>query len=377
MLERRMWNKFLTVAFLAGLLLPMLAMFGSNDTAWIETVEKRKAAAFPDLPKHMTDAARFTRDIEAFVSDRIGFRKNLIALRNRIDLSIFHKPATPLVVLGKNGWLFFDERMSAADFLGLTPLSGETLANLRHDIERRRAWLAERGIAYIFLIAPDKQSIYPEYLPESLKYFSGTTRTEQFLSTMRSSPAASSVLYPAAALRATKASRDVYYQKDTHWNFVGGYVAYGTVLEHLEKVSGFRQPRLPLTPDTLRDPNAPGGFWGGDLAAMLNVSATVPPPPRWPEIDEDTCAKPPFPQEVDMSPTAPQDRVWTCAADVNDQRLVLFADSFGGFLAPFFAASFSRFHIYAGHPSFEELQKYVDSEKPTVVIEEHVERQFW
>lgn len=379
MSNRRMWDIVLTFSFIIGLLVPMVATFGpkKNDIAWIETVEKRKVAAFPHFPAHLTDFVRFTHDIEAYVSDRIGFRKYLIAARNAIDLDVFRKPASPFVVVGANDWLFFDERRSATDFLGLAPLPGGTLTTLRGEIEKRRAWLAERGIAYIFMIAPNKQSIYPEYLPRALQAFTGMTRTEQFLKVMETSPAASSVMYPAATLRAAKSSGDVYYRGDTHWNFIGGYWAYTAALDQLEKITDLKQPRLALTRDTLKDPNAPNGFRGGDLATMLDVSTAVPPPARWPRISDATCVTPPFPDEVDILPWAPKDRVWTCDADQNGQRLVLFADSFGGFLAPFFAASFSRFHIYAGHPTFEELQAYVENEHPTVVIEEHVERHFW
>ncbi|MEI9865253.1 MAG: hypothetical protein WDN00_12025 [Limisphaerales bacterium] len=31
--------------------------------------------------------------------------------------------------------------------------------------KKRRDWLAKRGIAYLFVVAPDKHSIYPEELP--------------------------------------------------------------------------------------------------------------------------------------------------------------------------------------------------------------------
>ena len=50
----------------------------------------------------------------------------------------------------------------------------------RTAIEGRRDWLAERGVRYVFGLAPNKPSIYPEMLPNHIRRRRGRTRMDRF-----------------------------------------------------------------------------------------------------------------------------------------------------------------------------------------------------
>src|SRR5207249_2328864 len=77
--------------------------------------------------------------------------------------------SSPHVVLGKRGWYFYIANPVGNDFPAIMPLSREGLEAWQHLLEARRDWLARHGSRYLFVIAPDKQSIYPDFLPQSLR----------------------------------------------------------------------------------------------------------------------------------------------------------------------------------------------------------------
>src|SRR5512137_1943070 len=50
-------------------------------------------------------------------------------------------------------------------FLGCNLMSEETMAHWLLMLTERQHWLERRGIAYLLVIAPNKSTIYPEYMP--------------------------------------------------------------------------------------------------------------------------------------------------------------------------------------------------------------------
>ena len=87
------------------------------------------------------------------------------------------------VTLGQNNWLFLSETIP--DYLGYAETSKEDLERWRLVLEGRHAWLAERGICYIFVLPPDKKIIYSEYLPRRFLVAKGETRCEKLLAYMQ------------------------------------------------------------------------------------------------------------------------------------------------------------------------------------------------
>lgn len=380
MFSRRIWDALFAAAFLTSITVPMVIAFVPrwSDTAWIEDVEKRKPAPFPSLSGQRDVLRKLPSDFEAFFNDNVGFRTALIQFRNRVDLRFFRKSPAAKVVLGEGDWLFYNDKPSDDEFLGLAPFKPAELNRLRLAIEKRQAWLAARGITYIFLIAPNKQSIYPEKLPVHLQGDHGATRTIQFLEYMRGSPAESSVVFPSDALSAAKADGELYYHRDTHWNYHGGYTAYRAAVDRLDHISSGGVAPLALAWDDISDSNAPNGPAGGDLANMLHVEpGTTAPAKVVPVIGRPTCGVPAAPAAIEgVSPGTWPDNAWTCASDSRAQRLLLFHDSFGYGMLPFYAATFSYFRDAPRRPTFDEIVKFVEIDHPTVVIEEHVERYF-
>jgi len=154
----------------------------------------------------------------------------MLDLRGRIALRLLHKPSSPLVIVGARGWLFYAGEQSMQNYLHQNSPPAAELDDWASRLQERRTWFAAHGIRYLFVVAPDKQSIYSEYMPRYLAPQHGDTRLDQ-LSRRLFREAAWLDLRPS--LRSAKDSGPLYFQLDTHWNDRGAYYAYRAIMQRL------------------------------------------------------------------------------------------------------------------------------------------------
>src|SRR5262249_28073941 len=135
------------------------------------------------------------------------------------QIALFKEHVARDVVLGRDGWLFYSgEGAGAEPFSGPTgSFTQQELIGYQRLLEQRRDWLAQRGVGYLFVVAPNKQSIYPEYLPPGCNLGPSQHRLDQFLAHMQQHSTVAVVdLRPA--LREAKRLAPTYFKTDTHWN---------------------------------------------------------------------------------------------------------------------------------------------------------------
>jgi hypothetical protein len=129
------------------------------------------------------------------------------------------------VVVGKEGWLFL--RQDTNDVIG------QHTGRVKLDREQRDRWrsvLASRvkvarelGATWLCLVAPDKEAVYAEYLPDDI--VPAPTRTiHQFLALADEVDAP--VIYALEGLTSAKDQGPLFVKTDTHWNQRGAFVAY-------------------------------------------------------------------------------------------------------------------------------------------------------
>ena len=157
----------LMLCFGVLLWLPTLDFFFGLDQTQ-KPDENRAIAKLPVLPASLAGLHDFPAGLDAYFRDHFGFRNRLIRWERRWKHDLFKESASPDVIMGRNGWLFFSGDYMMEHFEGLRVFPAEELRNWQTLLEKRRDWLARRGIKYLFVITPDKQSIYPELLPEWL-----------------------------------------------------------------------------------------------------------------------------------------------------------------------------------------------------------------
>ncbi|MEW6261347.1 MAG: hypothetical protein AB1547_15740 [Thermodesulfobacteriota bacterium] len=349
--------------FLCVLFIPLLA------TIWMpkqetSNLENRRLAIFPDF--NQTSAAFFVKLFEQYFSDHLVFRETLALLHNRILIVGFNKSPLPGFVLGRKGWLFRGSEGSIEDILGKKTLSEDVLETWARKLQGRKNFFEQQGVRYLFFIAPDKESIYPEYLPESLqKRMTKSKRIDQLLAFLQKHTNIP-ILDLRPSLIEEKANRQIYYRTDTHWNYIGGWIAYQRILDIVQ--SWF--PEIRRLDDYSID-TFESRFNQGDLALRLGVADIFHETERVIRVPK-SC--------VTETTLRFNNSSFIKICPTSSRRVVVFRDSFFCFIEPFMSESFNTsIYIWKPWPKMDSydhhwMKEILQEIKPDLVIEEHVER---
>jgi hypothetical protein len=295
-------------------------------------------------------------------------------LRNHIDRLVFDKSPVTSVIAGKEDWLFLANAHSIDDYMGRPTLSAEDLAAWNSMLQDRHDRLAAQGIKYYFFIPPNKQSIYPEYMPS--KIFHGRFHTvDRLLARMSRNGQPDWVIDPRTALLAAKGPTLLYRVMDVHWNEFGAYI--GTVaLTGALRHDGVAvsTPAIPNSQFvmTLAVPS-------GGLAKMIGIESKN----RIMKAVEYTgpalgCGQAnagALVEQLSVLPDRTPDLVTDCPQAGNKTRALIFHDSMVEQMEPYLFAAFGHTRLVWMMPGRDDLLRYIDAEHPDVVIEERVERE--
>ena len=212
-------DRILTAVFPALLGLISLGTIFSWD--FHDFHDFRGSAQQPDITS--VGLYNFPVQFESYLNDHFAFRNTLVRRYNKlIKVRLGHESKKVLTVEG-NRWLFL--KKTILDYLGHMETSTEDLERWRRVLEGRCAWLMERGICYLFVVPPNKATIYSEYLPKQIRMVKEETRLEKFIAYMKENSFVP-ILDLREALFEDKKHRQVYFSTDTHWNGFGIFTAY-------------------------------------------------------------------------------------------------------------------------------------------------------
>ena len=229
-------------------------------------------------------------------------------------------------------------------------------------LEAKYIWLKNQGIQYLFVIAPDKHSIYSEYMPSRINQIGKQTRLDQFLEYMQDSEVP--ILDLRKPLLQAKNYGQLYYKNDTHWNFFGAAIAQHEIMQYIHKY----YPNLYPTDYRVEDFSW-SEITGGDMTAMLNLSdkiKEVAPQLRKPLS---LCN-----QQIIEKNDVPDKSTFSTECHQDAPKALIFRDSFFVFLHPYISQYFAKSLYVWIYPDSKQLEQYVELHHPDIVIEERVER---
>jgi alginate O-acetyltransferase complex protein AlgJ len=287
----------------------------------------------------------FPKSFERYFNDHFGGRSLLIRWNNYLSIKWLGESPLKSILLGKEGWLFYTLDKEMADHQGLVHFSKEELETIRQNIGRQARRLRELGIPYCILVCPDKESIYPEYLPKGFAPAATVTRLDQILGHL--GPEERKVILDVREpLRESKKQYPVYSRTDTHWNSFGAFTAYQKLMESFSASLPGMRP-LPLSDFSLSVKTTNGQ---GDLAEMACLAGWL----------QD--------QEVRMIP-----KTQSLGVGKKISKAVIFHDSFIHTLKPFLEPHFDRIIFQHWGKQFFDFQ-VIERERPTLVVFEIGER---
>lgn len=343
--------------FLIGISLPVCLLHWQATSI----VEQRTLAPFPHFGWSYPELTRFPLAFERFFNDHFGGRFSLIHGYSWLLFSILGVSPTTKVVAGKDGWLFYE--LSRNELAPNRLFTVAELGRWKDHLEAKHKWLQEQGLAYVFIIAPDKHTIYREYLPTRLATkLSSPSRYDQLVDYMKEHSDVPIIDLRSALLEAKK-STQVYRKIDSHWNTIGAAVAQYEIARSLGRLSPFFQPRPYRLDEFLMVDHV-----GGDLSDMMNVVLQE----RIPVLPENRFV--PCESRIEDREIFMRERIFTVCPFETGSDALIFRDSFFTALQPYVSQYFHEATYIWTRPSLAELQKMVLERKPDIVLEERVGR---
>ncbi len=252
------------IMFLIMTASPVITYFFLGQYVDSDNYENRNRASRPILTAENYEV--FPDEYEIYYNDNIPFRNQLIKFHNSIDYFLFHQSSNEDVEIGKNGWLFFSESGSSPieQSLGYWNFTADQLQTIADNLVCTKRVLADFGTEFVLFIAPNKETIYIDELPDYYEVKSCYTSTDQLVDYL-SKETDIKVIYPKQdLLEVKKETPDIYlYHKlDTHWNLAGAYIGARSLAKEL----GMEMPELN---EILLEPKVSSS---GDLTDMLNIT---------------------------------------------------------------------------------------------------------
>ncbi|MBQ7507521.1 MAG: hypothetical protein IJT05_09360 [Lachnospiraceae bacterium] len=221
--------------FFAMLVLPTLLFLLFFRGKEAETYENRTPVAPPNLT--LANLENVPDEITEYYNDNLPFRSTMVSLYSYGIYRVFHDAALPNVVVGKENWLFYDRKddgTNIQDYKGMCQFSEEHLAQIAAQLTEINNSLSSQGCQFILYIVPDKDHIYPEYMPDYIAG-PGPSRSYGLTNYLRENTDLT-VLYPTGELLSFKEENEedsLYYHYDTHWNALGAYLGSKSLLNVL------------------------------------------------------------------------------------------------------------------------------------------------
>ena len=212
--------------------------------------------------------------LDSFLTDNSPFRYQLTALDAGLDYTLFGTSQSDQVLPGRNGWLFYKDGPDAAhpvaNYQGLPSTFDreETLAAAAASLQRLGDTLAAQGCTLVLDLAPSKDRVYQEQMPDGYPIVNAENRTDRFAAYMAAHTDVP-VNWPYAALRAqvlADPDTQLYFKTDTHWNHAGALFGLDGAL------AAAGMETVPFTAYTLGD----NGIQTGDLANVAALYAVLP-----------------------------------------------------------------------------------------------------
>lgn len=128
-----------------------------------------------------------------------------------------------ITLFGNNGYLFHQNQndgTSLHDYIGDNHFSQKELESIAANLENEKKWVEQNGSKFVLLLIPNKETVFPEYMPSYIKREETVTREDQLVEYLRENTDIE-VIYAKDSLMSNKDKFPIYYKTDTHANMVG------------------------------------------------------------------------------------------------------------------------------------------------------------
>jgi hypothetical protein len=358
---KRVDNLFFFV-FLIVLFLPSLDSFiGFLPTN--ENNEKRVLLNEESSKNLYSKVHNYISDYDRNFSGRTALIKLFINLKMLLPEK---NPLPQKVVLGKNEYYFLSDFNCMDDYRNIKKWSDFKMFYFVNKLLANKKYLDSKGIIYMIVVVPDKQKIYPEYLPDRITRVSETSQLNELEFFIDKYKVPIDIVNLFDTLNSNK-QLGLYLKGDSHWNYLGSYLGYRYVLNKIKNKSF-----------ALLDKNE--SFYLSDyketdldLLKMLGEDASVfEISPRFIVKDNLHVSDAKLNFVVNEEKKKNRDSyIISKTCESGEKKMLMFRDSYSSFWVDYFSVNFKE-SIFVWQYNFDA--ELVNQINPDIVIQQVAER---
>lgn len=313
------------------------------------TTENTELKEFPAIRDDRGWNVGYLKDLGGYFEDHFAFREALVTADSMIQSKVFQVSNMDTVIAGENGWLYYTDTLD--DYQGRNVLSDRGIWNAAHNISLIKDYVEGQGADFLLAVPPNKNSLYGKDMPY---YYENKTGAEGNLKRLPKALKKADVSYCNLYSVFKEQEEVLYLKRDSHWNGKGALLAYNEMMDGLDY--------LHETYETTSAKRTRTEY--GDLNKMIYPLAGEP------EWNYDYEFEKSF-EYVTETESVEDAWIETSGSDKKGS-LLMFRDSFGNTLLPYFAEAFGKAYFSKGEPY--AVEAYMEKYKPSAVIVEKVER---
>lgn len=250
-----------------------------------------------------------------YIADHFALRQQMVTANAALQTTLLHTSPAEDVIYGKNGWLYYAATLD--DYQNHATLTGDEAAQIARTVADMQAYCEAQGATFLFTIAPNKNSLYPENMPARYLQSDSPGNYELVAPYLEEY----GVNYADLFTFLSGQDETLYLRTDSHWTNRGAALAHDFLVGTLGLPHTAFGDADYTTENTHR----------GDLYEMLYPKGTAREAQQQYDVDFSYVTPPRTAEDI---------LIQTTSENAPNGRLILCRDSFGNALHPFLAADF-------------------------------------
>lgn len=344
-------RKIFIALFMVGIMMPSTLLIMGYD---FQSDENRALSEKPVF--NWQTMNKYPEEFTAYYEDNMPFKNLLVKCNAFISVNLFQVSSEEAVILGKNGWLFYDSKYrentdTLEDYLNYKSISQNDLKACKNCLLAMRQCCEKNDAQFVFMLAPNKMTVYgDQFMPDIYRRKNTVTKADVLVEYLQKNTDLT-IVYPKNELLRHKDDAQIYRKLDTHWNELGAYIGYrelyyalfDNILPDIDKIS--------YDIDVIQT---------GDLQRMLKI-----------ETMEDIRYNVEYRSDINVERYQTENGFCCVSDNQQGNKVLMFRDSYATAMEKYITKDFTQTYLNYSTVFDERL---VVEEKPDIVIFQIVER---
>lgn len=254
------WQRVAILLFACMLILPLLLFNRQPGSASV--LENKNTAVLPDFSAFDSPFdKRIPQELDEFFTDNIGLKEQGTLAHISLMYRLFHQVAVTDDIEGKSHHLFYLAPHILNTYQGLDAISDAEMDPIVEKMQDLNNTVTSSGAEFVFMPIPNKEEIYPEYMPDNIHVASEDSFLHALKNRLLADGQIATVDTEQALLDAKETVDGLLYYRNmdpSHWNANGMLAGYLALMDTLQardaSIKGFQREELNVTSESVHLP---------------------------------------------------------------------------------------------------------------------------